>query len=202
MLGEVEMFRFILNIEDVDYNALLDMVSEMVKKNKDNPALKGMKIPPMGFAMVKNLPKAQKNEMLAMIVNQDKARTIQTMESVIAARVGAVRILNAVGCAIDNGVQVTVDVGAFDFDRGIDMFFPKYLKNEDFNEALGDDNADQMTMDAFCKAVKDLSVDNKEIVFLRSLRMKKENFLNDLEIAVRGKGITAHFAELKILVRR
>ena len=115
------MFRLILNIEDVDYNTLIDMVSEMVKKNKDNPALKGMKIPSMGFAMVKNLPKAQKNEMLAMIVNQDKARTIQTLESVIAARVGAVRILNAVGSAITDGVQITVDVGAFDLASAVQM---------------------------------------------------------------------------------
>lgn len=143
------MFRLILNIEDVDYNALIDMVSEMVKKNKDNPALKGMKIPPMGFSMVKNLPKAQKNEMLAMIVNQDKARTIQTLESVIAAHVGGIRILNATGSALLEGVQVTVDVGAFDFDRGIDLFFPKYLNNEDFNEALGDESASAMTMQEF-----------------------------------------------------
>lgn len=196
------MFRIILNVEDVDFNALIDMVSEMVKKNKDNPALKGMKIPPMGFAMVKNLPKQQKNEMLAMIVNQDKTRTIQTLESVISARFGAVRILNAVGNAISNGVQLTVDVGAFDFDRGIDMFFPKYLRNEDFNEALGDSEASAMTMGDFCQAVKELSLDDKEVVFLRSMRMKKENFLYDLECAMRGKGISAHLAELKILVRR
>lgn len=196
------MFRLILNIEDVDYNTLIDMVSDMVKKNKDNPALKGMKIPPMGFAMVKNLPKAQKNEMLAMVVNQDKARTIQTMESVIGARVGAIRILNATGEAISEGVQLTVDVKYFDFDRGIDMFFPKYLENIDFNEALGDESADKMSMQEFCQAVKELSVDNKEIVFLRSLRMKKEKFLYDLECAIQGKGISARFSELKILVRR
>ncbi len=196
------MFRIILNVEDVDFNSLIDMVSEMVKKNKDNPALKGMKIPPMGFAMVKNLPKQQKNEMLAMIVNQDKTRTIQTLESVISARFGAVRILNAVGNAISNGVQLTVDVGAFDFDRGIDMFFPKYLQSEDFNEALGDSEASAMTMGDFCQAVKELSLDDKEVVFLRSMRMKKENFLYDLECAMRGKGISAHLAELKILVRR
>lgn len=196
------MFRLILNVEDVDYNTLIDMVSEMVKKNKDNPALKGMKIPPMGFAMVKNLPKAQKNEMLAMIVNQDKARTIQTLESVIAARVGGVRILNAVGSVIPEGVQVTVDVGAFDFDRGIDMFFPKYLQNEDFSEALGDNEASSMTMSEFCQAVKELSMDNKEVVFLRSIRMKKENFLYDMECAMKGKGISARLSELKILVRR
>ena len=196
------MFRLILNIEDVDYNTLIDMVSDMVKKNKDNPALKGMKIPPMGFAMVKNLPKAQKNEMLAMVVNQDKARTIQTLESVIGARVGAIRILNATGEAISEGVQLTVDVKYFDFDRGIDMFFPKYLENIDFNEALGDESADKMSMEAFCQAVKELSMDNKEIVFLRSLRMKKEKFLYDLECAIKGKGISARFSELKILVRR
>lgn len=196
------MFRLILNVEDVDYNALIDMVSEMVKKNKDNPALKGMKIPPMGFAMVKNLPNQQKNEMLAMIVNQDKARTIQTLESVIGANFGAVRILNAVGTAISNGVQVQVDVGAYDFDRGIDMFFPKYLGNEDFNEALGDSDASQMTMGTFCQAVKELSIEDKEVVFLRSLRMKKEKFLYDLECAMKGKGISARLGELKILVRR
>ena len=130
------MFRLILNIEDVDYNTLIDMVSDMVKKNKDNPALKGMKIPPMGFAMVKTLPKAQKNEMLAMVVNQDKARTIQTLESVIGARVGDVRILNATGEAISDGVCLTVDVGAFDFDRGIDMFFPKYLENSEDRKSV------------------------------------------------------------------
>ena len=196
------MFRLILNIEDVDYNTLIDMVSDMVKKNKDNPVLKGMKIPPMGFAMVKNLPKAQKNEMLAMVVNQDKARTIQTLESVIGARVGAIRILNATGEAISEGVQLTVDVKYFDFDRGIDMFFPKYLENIDFNEALGDESADKMSMEEFCQAVKELSMDNKEIVFLRSLRMKKEKFLYDLECAIKGKGISACFSELKILVRR
>ena len=196
------MFRLILDVEDVDYNTLIDMVSEMVKKNKDNPALKGMKIPPMGFSMVKNLPKAQKNEMLAMVVNQDKARTIQTLESVISARIGAVRILNATGEAITEGVRLTVDVGAFDFDRGIDLFFPKYLENIDFNEALGDEIADKMSMEEFCQAVKELSMDNKEIVFLRSLRMKKEKFLYDLECAIKGKGISARFSELKILVRR
>ena len=196
------MFRLILNVEDVDYNALIDMVSEMVKKNKDNPALKGMKIPTMGFAMVKNLPSQQKNEMLAMIVNQDKTRTIQTLESVISAQFGAVRILNAQGTAISNGVQVQVDVGAYDFDRGIDIFFPKYLENEDFNEALGDSTAAEMTMGAFCQVVKELSIENKEVVFLRSLRMKKEKFLYDLECAMKGKGISAHLGELKILVRR
>ena len=196
------MFRLILNVEDVDYNALIDMVSEMVKKNKDNPALKGMKIPPMGFAMVKNLPNQQKNKMLAMIVNQDKARTIQTLESVIGANFGAVKILNAQGTAISNGVQVQVDVGAYDFDRGIDMFFPKYLSNEDFNEALGDSEASAMTIEAVCQAVKELSFDDKEVVFLRSMRMKKESFLYDLECAIKGKGISARLSELKILVRR
>ena len=196
------MFRIILNVENVDYNVLIDMVSEMVKKNKDHPALKGMKIPPMGFAMVKNLPNAQKNEMLAMIVNQDKARTIQTLESVIAARIGAVRILNVVGNAIADGVQLTVDVGAFDFDRGIDLFFPKYLSNEDFDEALGDSFAEDMSNGEFCQTVKELSLEDKEVVFLRSIRMKKDRFLKDMENAMKEKGISANLNELKILVRR
>lgn len=196
------MFRLILNVKNVDYNTLIDMVSEMVKKNKDNPALKGMKIPPMGFSMVKKLPEGKKNEMLAMLVNQDKTRTIQTLTSVIAARFGWIRILNAEAAAAEEGVSFQVDVGAYDFDRGIDMFFPKYLQTEDFNEALGDNKADRMTMGEFCQAVKELSIDDKEVVFLRSIRMKKESFLYDLECAMREKGISAHLAELKILVRR
>ena len=196
------MFRLILNVKNVDYNTLIDMVSEMVKKNKDNPALKGMKIPPMGFSMVKKLPEDKKNEMLAMLVNQDKTRTIQTLTSVIAARFGWIRILNAEAAAAEEGVSFQVDVGAYDFDRGIDLFFPKYLQNEDFNEALGDNEADRMTMDEFCQAVKELSIDDKEVVFLRSIRMKKESFLYDLECAMKEKGISAHLSELKILVRR
>ena len=196
------MFRLILNVKNVDYNTLIDMVSEMVKKNKDNPALKGMKIPPMGFSMVKKLPEDKKNEMLAMLVNQDKTRTIQTLTSVIAARFGWIRILNAEAAVAEEGVSFQVDVGAYDFDRGIDLFFPKYLQTEDFNEALGDNEADRMTMGEFCQAVKDLSIDDKEVVFLRSIRMKKESFLYDLECAMREKGISAHLSELKILVRR
>ena len=196
------MFRLILNVKNVDYNTLIDMVSEMVKKNKDNPALKGMKIPPMGFSMVKKLPEDKKNEMLAMLVNQDKTRTIQTLTSVIAARFGWIRILNAEAAVAEEGVSFQVDVGAYDFDRGIDLFFPKYLQNEDFNEALGDNEADRMTMDEFCQAVKELSIDDKEVVFLRSIRMKKESFLYDLECAMKEKGISAHLSELKILVRR
>lgn len=196
------MFRLILNIKNVDYNTLIDMVSEMVKKNKDNPALKGMKIPPMGFSMVKKLPEDKKNEMLAMLVNQDKTRTIQTLTSVIAARFGWIRILNAEAAVAEEGVSFQVDVGAYDFDRGIDLFFPKYLQTEDFNEALGDNEADRMTMGEFCQAVKELSIDDKEVVFLRSIRMKKESFLYDLECAMKEKGISAHLSELKILVRR
>ena len=178
------------------------MVSEMVKKNKDNPALKGMKIPPMGFSMVKKLPEDKKNEMLAMLVNQDKTRTIQTLTSVIAARFGWIRILNAEAAVAEEGVSFQVDVGAYDFDRGIDLFFPKYLQTEDFNEALGDNEAERMTMGEFCQAVKELSIDDKEVVFLRSIRMKKESFLYDLECAMKEKGISAHLSELKILVRR
>ena len=196
------MFRIILNIEDVDYNALIDMASDMVKKNKDNPALKGMKIPPMGFSMIKKLPKDKKNEMLAMLVNQDKDRTIQTLTSVITARFGGIKILNIIGSTTSEGVSLQVDVGAYDFDRGIDIFFPKYLQSEDFNEALGDNEADKMSLSEFCQAVKDLSFDDKEVVFLRSLRMKKENFLYDMESAMKEKGIYAHLSELKILVRR
>lgn len=196
------MFRLILNVKNVDYNTLIDMVSEMVKKNKDNPALKGMKIPPMGFSMVKKLPEDKKNEMLAMLVNQDKTRTIQTLTSVIAAKFGWIRILNAEAAVAEEGVSFQVDVGAYDFDRGIELFFPKYLQTEDFNEALGDNEADRMTMGEFCQAVKELSIDDKEVVFLRSIRMKKESFLYDLECAMREKGISAHLAELKILVRR
>lgn len=196
------MFRLILNVKNVDYNTLIDMVSEMVKKNKDNPALKGMKIPPTGFSMVKKLPEDKKNEMLAMLVNQDKTRTIQTLTSVIAARFGWIRILNAEAAVAEEGVSFQVDVGAYDFDRGIDLFFPKYLQTEDFNEALGDNEADRMTMGEFCQAVKDLSIDDKEVVFLRSIRMKKESFLYDLECAMKAKGISAHLSELKILVRR
>ena len=196
------MFRLILNVKNVDYNTLIDMVSEMVKKNKDNPALKGMKIPPMGFSMVKKLPEDKKNEMLAMLVNQDKTRTIQTLTSVIAARFGWIRILNAEAAVAEEGVSFQVDVGAYDFDRGIDLFFPKYLQTEDFNEALGDNEAERMTMGEFCQAVKDLSIDDKEVVFLRSIRMKKERFLYDLECSMREKGISAHLSELKILVRR
>lgn len=196
------MFRIILNIEDVDYNALIDMASDMVKKNKDNPALKGMKIPPMGFSMIKKLPKDKKNEMLAMLVNQDKDRTIQTLTSVITARFGGIKILNVIGSTTSEGVSLQVDVGAYDFDRGIDIFFPKYLQNADFNEALGDNEADKMSLSEFCQAVKDLSFDDKEVVFLRSLRMKKESFLYDMESAMKEKGIYAHLSELKILVRR
>lgn len=196
------MFRLILNVKNVDYNTLIDMVSEMVKKNKDNPALKGMKIPPMGFSMVKKLTEDKKNEMLAMLVNQDKTRTIQTLTSVIAARFGWIRILNAEAAVAEEGVSFQVDVGAYDFDRGIDLFFPKYLQTEDFNEALGDNEADRMTMGEFCQAVKELSIDDKEVVFLRSIRMKKESFLYDLECAMKEKGISAHLSELKILVRR
>lgn len=196
------MFRLILNVEDVDYNTLIDMVSEMVKKSKDNPALKGMKIPPFGFSMLKNLSDDKKNEMLVMVINQDKTRTIQTMESVITARFGAVRILDVLGSAIANGVQLQMDVGAFDFDRGIDWFFPKYMKNEDFNEALGDTEASSMTMEEFCQTVKGLSPENKEVVFLRSIRMKKDVFLTELENLAMGKGISVRLSELKILVRR
>lgn len=196
------MFRLILNVEDVDYNALIDMLSDIVKKNKDNPAMKGIKIPPMGFSMVKKLPADKKNEMFTMLINQDKTRTIKTLESIIAVKFGGIRILNAIGNVIPGGVQFQVDVGAYDFDRGIDIFFPKYLQSEDFNEALGDYEADKMTMTEFCQAVKELSTDDKEVVFLRSLRMKKENFLSDLESAIKAKGISARLSELKILVRR
>lgn len=195
------MFRLIWNVEDVDYNTLIDMVSEMIKQNKDNPALKGMKIPPMGFSMLKNLPTDKKNEMFAMVINQDKARTIQTLQSVITSKFGAVRILDAVGIATTNGVGMQLDVGAFDFDKGIDLFFPKYLKNEDFNEALGDDGASSMTMEEFCQSVKALPVKDKEVVFLRAIRMKKDQFLYDIEYMIKSKGISARLSELKILVR-
>lgn len=195
------MFRLIWNIEDVDYNTLIDMVSEMIKQNKDNPALKGMKIPPMGFSMLKNLPTDKKNEMFAMVINQDKARSIQTLQSVITSKFGAVRILDVVGSAVANGVGMQIDVGAFDFDRGIDLFFPKYLKKEDFKEALGDEDAFSMTIDEFCQSVKALPLNDKEVVFLRAIRMKKEQFLSDIEYMIKSKGISAHLSELKILVR-
>lgn len=196
------MFRLILNVEDIDYDVLIDMISQMIKQNKDNPALKGMKIPPMGFSMLKKLPMDKKNEMLAMVVNQDKARTIQTLQSVVSARVGAARILDANATTLVNGVQLSVDVGAFDFDRGIDLFFPKYLTNEDFKEAIGDEDLEAMDMDSFCHTVKSLPVEDKEVIFLRSMRMKKESFLFDMENLMRGKGISLHLGELKILVRR
>lgn len=196
------MFRLILNVEDVDYNALIDMLSEMLKQNKDNPALKGIKVPPMGFSMLKHLPTDKKNEMLAMVINQDKTRTIQTLQSVIMARFGVIQILDAQGTATTNGVSLQMDVGAFDFDRGIDLFFPKYLQNEDFNEALGDTEAAAMTMDEFCQTVKELALQDKEVVFLRSIRMKKDCFLADIESLARGKGISLRLSELKILVRR
>lgn len=196
------MFRLILNVEDIDYDVLIDMISQMIKQNKDNPALKGMKIPPMGFSMLKKLPMDKKNEMLAMVVNQDKARTIQTLQSVVSARVGAARILDANATTLVNGVQLSIDVGAFDFDRGIDLFFPKYLTNEDFKEAIGDEDLEAMDMDSFCHTVKSLPVEDKEVVFLRSMRMKKESFLFDMENLMRGKGISLHLGELKILVRR
>ncbi len=196
------MFRLILNVEDIDYDMLIDMISQMIKQNKDNPALKGMKIPPMGFSMLKKLPMDKKNEMLAMVVNQDKARTIQTLQSVVSARVGAARILDANATTLVNGVQLSIDVGAFDFDRGIDLFFPKYLTNEDFKEAIGDEDLEAMDMDSFCHTVKSLPVEDKEVVFLRSMRMKKESFLFDMENLMRGKGISLHLGELKILVRR
>ena len=196
------MFRLILNVEDIDYDISIDMISQMIKQNKDNPALKGMKIPPMGFSMLKKLPMDKKNEMLAMVVNQDKARTIQTLQSVVSARVGAARILDANATTLVNGVQLSIDVGAFDFDRGIDLFFPKYLTNEDFKEAIGDEDLEAMDMDSFCHTVKSLPVEDKEVVFLRSMRMKKESFLFDMENLMRGKGISLHLGELKILVRR
>lgn len=196
------MFRVILSVEEIDYNALIDMVAELVKQNKDNPALKGMKIPAMGFSMVKGLPKSQKNSMLAMVVNQDKARTIQTLQSVLAARFGAVQVLDVQGSATDNGINLQADIGAFDFNRAIDIFLPRYLKNTDFNEALGDDEADKMSMDEFCRCVKELPLNDKEVVFLRSVRMKKNEFLADMESMAKAKGVSVNLTELKILVRR
>ena len=196
------MFRVILSVEEIDYNALIDMVAELVKQNKDNPALKGMKIPAMGFSMVKGLPKSQKNSMLAMVVNQDKARTIQTLQSVLAARFGAAQVLDVQGSATDNGINLQADIGAFDFNRAIDIFLPRYLKNTDFNEALGDDEADKMSMDEFCRCVKELPLNDKEVVFLRSVRMKKNEFLADMESMAKAKGVSVNLTELKILVRR
>ena len=76
------------------------------------------------------------------------------------------------------------------------------LKNEDFSGALGDETASAMNMQEFCNSVKAMPIEEKEIVFLRSMRMKKETFLYDMECALKEKGISARFSELKILVRR
>lgn len=195
------MFRMILNVEDVDYNTLIDMISDMIKQNKDNPALKGMKMPIGGFSMLKHLPTDKKNEMFAMVINQDKNRTIQTLASVVSANIGAIRVLDASATTMQNGIQLLVDVGAFDFDKGIDLFFPKYLQEEDFNEAVGDE-VTCPNIDDFCRQVKMLPIEDKEVVFLRSIRMKKDVFLLDLENVMKGKGISLRLTELKILVRR
>ncbi len=196
------MFRLILDVKDVDYNTLIDLLSDMIKKNKDNPALKGMKIPTAGFGMLKHLPMDKKNEMFAMVINQDKNRTMQTLESVISSAVGYAKVLDASAMALADGIQLLVDIGTYDFDRGIDLLFPKYMRKEDFNEAMGEDTADILTVDEFAKEVKSLSINDKEVILLRSLRMKKEAVLFDLENVLRQKGISLHFGEFKILVRR
>lgn len=196
------MFRMILNVEDIDYNSLIDMLSEIIKQNKDHPAMKSLKIPAMSFSMLKKLPKDKKNEMLAMVVNQDKKRTIQTLQSVLSARVGECRIGDTNAHSISEGVQLCVDVLAYDFDRGIELFLPKYLTSDDYQEALGDETCEETDMDTFCRQVKELPLEEKEIVFLRSVRMKREKLLFDIENFAKAKGISLRIQELKILVRR
>lgn len=196
------MFRMVINVEDIDYNALIDMVSEMIKQHKDHPAIKSIKIPSMSFSMLKKLPTSKKNEILAMVVKQDKNRTIQTLQSVISAKAGAVRILDVNAVTLSDGVQFSFDIGAYDFDRGIDLFFPKYLVGDDLKEAIGDEEYEGRDIETFMQKVKEFPLEEKEVVFLRSIRMKRESFLYDVENFIKGKGITLRLEELKILVRR
>lgn len=195
------MFRMILDIEDIDYNSLIDMVSEFIKQNKDNPAMSKMKIPGMGFGFLKNLPDAKKGEMFAMVVNQDKARTIQTLESAIGSRLGSVKLVDAGLKSEGANLQATIDVGAFEFERGIELLFPRWVLPEDYEEITDGEIVAAESVEAFTCEVKALPTDKKELAFLRTIRTKKQGILQELENILKQKNISVRLTELKLLVR-
>lgn len=203
------MYRVIFELQNIDYDSLMVLVSELLKQQKDNPVLKGRKIPSMGISMLKKLPYEKKNEMFAIAINQDREKTVLAIQGLICAKFMDVSIRDIIGAATKEGLRFQADINQMDYDKAIDLFFGRYVTSEDFSEILGNENKPEemedlksLTLEEFCENVKNMSEKYKETVFLKAVKRKQELFLRELEDFMNKKGVMAHPEGLKLLVHR
>ena len=203
--AEVYMFKAILDISYLDYNAIFDTAMDTLKDNPQAPKWATGKIPSKieGF-LFKRMSDEQKNTMAATALNQESGTLLTQLEQAVS-RICYIHptALEAKALAPpQTGLRLYLDVATADYDRAADYLTNTLLREEDIPEAFGSHWHPGITKANAREAIVNLPVPEKELVLLRILRINKDQLLRSIEMASRLKHMEVRFADIRFMVPR
>ena len=196
------MFKMIIDIEDVNYDNLMDQMLGMLKEQEKNGTLNGAKIPPMPDSnLLKKMPQPMKNQMLVAALQMEKKKIIEMMEKLVEKVAGEITIQsfelqakNEPGCVL----RTAITIQTIDYLFVLDKILP-FLTKEECEELLGED-ANQIPQDQIATYLRERTTKEQEVFMAKSMRIKKDVMIQKAEEMVAERNAYLKIASIRFLV--
>ena len=198
------MFKTVLDIQSIDYNALTEGAMEAMKNNPEAKA-QGVKMPgKLQMFMFKKLPDDKKSEAFIQMINAEEAQPqmCQMLEQMLAG-VFQVRVLHLEARQEPGlAMRLIADMDNMNSELAIGRLFPQMAMVPDYPDILGAAYRPGMNVQDALSAALNLPPADRELAVMKVIKHAKASLLGALEMGARAKGIEFHISDLKFLVRR
>ena len=207
--GIDSMFKFVLDIRSMDYNAIYDQAMAMLKENPEMAAQAGGKIPgkiggKIGGFLFHKIPDEQKSAAIAQLVTQKEAEFLPPLEESIS-RVCPVRLshIEAVnGISKDTTLRFLLTVESIDLERASDFLTGYLLRDSDLPVVFGDRYHTGITTANARSQILSLPTQEAELCLMRLVKNHRFEILRAIETGARMKKIDVSFSDIKFLIPR
>lgn len=196
------MIKIVVDIRDVNYDEFIDRAFDMIKEHPEQ--LGGHKLPPFSKAMIKKLPKHQKNEMIVQSFRQNKAQYLPQFEQAISRFAGPVRLRDAdvsynkkAPCPFG----LMIEVMQMDEQWIIENLMPRLYRPEESARILGAGYSGPTDLASVQNYMRGLDYKSCELVIARTLSASKAEIAGWTSMAGENAGIHMQIETMHVLVK-
>ncbi len=199
------MFKTIFEIGYIEYDEFLTQILEFAKDHPEQTG--GMKLPPFSAKMIKMIPVAQKNQLLAQGIKEHKAEILPQVEMMVGRLLGPVRVHDFdITCDAKsvNPVVMMVEMSGVDNTHVIRDLLPTYYQHDDQAAAR------RMVGDSYTGSLDMVSVQNymymqpaaaQRLFIAKSITANKDNLMRRLESLAIRNGIRLNLNNIRMMVK-
>lgn len=199
------MFRIQMEINNVNYDAMLDTFMNQINQQQQNGMLGGIKIPPMmNMDFLKKMPQETKDAMVASAINAEQKRMTDMIE-LFAEKSGLKIKLHQlhVICVkeADCKIRIIVDVTSIDYQSAIDKIATLLIEEEDLKSVMGESYQETITVSDAAAYMKQQDEKKQEFFVLKSMSNKKKVIMERLESMAADSGMHLELSNIRFMVQ-